>query len=550
MGDHKTSPLSPSHPRFGSCLEHGRAHTQDHAQWSRRDFLTSMGLATAGGAIVLGGTPLRAFSQSSLLHHLHRLETDRVLVLIQLAGGNDGLNTVIPKTNPIYYNVRPQIAIPPSLNFRDTALNEMLSLHPVLEPLMAFYGEGHMAVIQNVGRPDYTLSHFRETDVWLAGSDDLMVQTGWMGRYLDAEFPSFADDPPAFPLAIQVGGVSPALILGPSANMGMALSTPEEFVRLAEQGQLYDPEAVPATNYGMELAFLRTIANDAVVYGKAIEQAAESGANQIEYPSTELAQQLAIAARLIKGRLGARVYHISLNGFDTHANQGSTTGWHADLLRTLGDAVYAFLADLQTDGSLDKTMVMTFSEFGRRVEQNGSNGTDHGNAAPMFLFSGSLNGGLYGSNPNLSDLDENGNMKFDIDFRSVYATVLKDWFGLPEETVGGLMGGTYDTLGFVGEPTPTAVETGAVPERFTLHQNYPNPFNPTTTITFTLTHTEHVTLRVYDVQGRTIATLVDTPKAAGSHTINFDASGLPSGFYLYRLQAGSFIQTKTMALVK
>ena len=549
MCDHDTADSPPTQPRFGSRLEHGQAHAEDHARWSRRDFLTGLGLVTAGGAIMLGGTPVRAFGQTSLLQHLRALETDRTLVLIQLTGGNDGLNTVTPRTNDIYYRLRPHIAIRDN---QGIPINDTLSLHPALQPLKATYGDGRMAVIQNVGRPNYSLSHFIETDAWLSAPiEGDLVASGWVGRSLNTEFPDFIDHPPAYPLAVQLGGVSSLLVAGPESNMGMSLASPDEFVRLAEQGVLYDPDDVPATPYGAEMSFLRTMAKDSVIYAEAIQGAAETGLNQVEYPPSDLARNLSITARLIKGRLGARVYHVSIGGFDTHASQGSVFGTHANLLRTLAEAVQAFLADLDAADGFDDVLVMTFSEFGRRVEQNGSHGTDHGTAAPMFLFGG-VTGGVYGTDPNLSDLDADGNLKFEIDFRSVYATALQDWFGFDAAATAGILGGAYETLGFVGESAPisTATESAGVPERFVLEQNYPNPFNPRTTITYALPRTERVTIRVFDVQGRAVATLVDAPKAAGRHTVAFDASGLPSGFYLYRLQAGSFTETKTMALVK
>ncbi len=550
MCDHHTPPFSKSKARFGSSLEHGAAHAHDHTQWSRRDFMSSMGLAAAGGAIVLSGTPVRAFGQTPLLKHLRHLETDRVLVLVQLSGGNDGLNTIVPKTNDLYYNARPQIAIASN---QTLPLSSDLGFHPSFDALTPLYGDGDMAIVQNVGYPAPRLSHFDSTDIWLTASNsEDILSTGWMGRYLDSEFPDFDEEPTNFPLAVQMGGTSALMFQGPTANLGMSLASPELFERIAEEGIIYEIASLPDTTFGKEMEFVRTVANESFIYADAVQSASEMGQNKVEYPQGNLlAQNLSIVARLIKGQLGARIYHVSIGGFDNHANQGGANGQHANLLRNLSEAITAFIEDLEADGASKDVLIATFSEFGRRVNQNGSNGTDHGTAAPMFLFGDGVAGGIFGDIPDLNDLDQTGNLKFEIDFRSVYATLLKDWFGLPEQTVESVMGGSFDLLGLISDPaTPTAIETNGVPERFTLDQNYPNPFNPATTITYTLARSERVTLRIYDVQGRLVQTLVDGTQPAGQHAMAFDAGHLASGSYFYTLQTSDGLKTRQMTLVR
>ena len=566
MCDHDR-PTPPASPRYGARLEDGAAHAADHARWNRRDFLTSLGLAAAGTPLLFGQASVRAFGPTSLLGHLRTLETDRVLVLIQLGGGNDGLNTVVPKTNDRYYQLRPSLAIPAA---QTLDLDGEVGLHPSFSALTPVWGEGRMAVVQNVGYPDPNLSHFRSTDIWLTASDSQeVIESGWLGRYLDADFPEFEDDPPAYPLAVQMGGTGSSLFQGPSANMGMSLASPELFEQIAAEGTLYTTDGLPATTYGAEMAFVRTVANDSFAFAGAIQDASETGQNRVEYPAANpLSQNLSIVAQLIKGELGARIYHVSLGGFDTHANQGGANGQHAALLRNLAAAVKAFLDDLAAGGWSERVLVATFSEFGRRVNQNGSGGTDHGIAAPMFLFGDGVEGGLYGNPPDLANLDgnedgigdgivagtpgsQNANLAFEIDFRSMYATLLKDWFGLAEQTVASVLGGAFDGLGFVSDPaSPVATEGEPIPETFTLHQNYPNPFNPTTTITYTLARTERVTLRLYDAQGRLVQTLVDGQQPAGRHDVSFDAGHLASGSYFYRLEAGLGVQTRQMTLVR
>lgn len=557
MCDHEHNPQFSKSPkrigmRLGSSLEHGEAHAQDHTQWSRRDFMTSMGLAAAGGAMVLGGAPVRAFGQTPLLAHLRTLETDRVLVLVQLSGGNDGLNNLVPITNDRYYNARPQIAIPSNQTLAIPGQSD-LGFHPSFDAVTPLYSNGDMALLQNVGYPDPHLSHFDSTDVWLTASNSNDIgTTGWIGRYLGEEFPDFDEEPTNYPLAVQMGGTSALLFQGAATNMGMSLASPELFARIAEEGILYTVDGLPDTTFGREIEFVRTIANDSFIYAEAVQTSSEIGENKVEYPQGNgLAQNLSIVARLIKGRLGARIYHVSIGGFDTHANQGGMNGQHANLLRNLSEAVKVFLDDLDLDGWSEDVLVATFSEFGRRVNQNGSGGTDHGTAAPVFLYGAGVEGGLYGSLPNLTDLDETGNLQYEIDFRSVYATLLQDWFGLSAQTVESVLGGAFETLKFVSDPaTPTAIEDEPVPESFTLHQNYPNPFNPTTNITYTLARTERVTLRIYDAQGRLVQTLLNGTQPAGSHAVPFNAGHLASGSYFYRLHTADGVQTRQMMLVR
>ncbi|MEZ4703168.1 MAG: DUF1501 domain-containing protein [Rhodothermales bacterium] len=545
MCDHHATRTAPPP---GSALEHGEAHSRDHAAWSRRDFLTGLG-AAVGGAFMLAGTPVRAFGTSPLLAQLRAAETDRVLVLIQLSGGNDGLNTVVPYENDIYYRERPGIAIAKA-SAQALAVGQDMGLHPSLAAFEPYYVDGRFAIVQNVGYPSPNLSHFRSTDIWMSATGaDTIAPTGWVGRYLDREFPGFDETPTDYPLAVQIGGLSSLMFQGPAGNMGMSLVSPDFFDRLAEDGKLYETTGLPPTRYGAEMAYVRTVANDSFVYASAVQSASAAGVNDIEYPRNGLANNLSIVARLIKGNLGARVYHVSIGGFDTHADQ---PGQHAQLLSALATSVDAFLQDIAAAGMEERVLAMTFSEFGRRVGQNGSGGTDHGTAAPLFIAGNGVNGGLFGNAPDLVNLDSAGNLVYEHDFRTVYATLLQDWFGLDPWVVGDvLFGHAYEPLALIADPaSPVAVERGPLPASFRLEQNYPNPFNPQTTIGFALERAEAVRLTVYDVRGRRVQTLVDGPMPAGAHRIAFDAGRLPSGMYLYQLETAAGVETRQMALVR
>ncbi len=536
-------------PRFGSRLEDGVAHTVDHVSWSRRDFLSGLG-KTFAGAFMLAGTPIRAFAESPLLNQLRNADSDRILVLVQLNGGNDGLNTVIPFENDIYYQERPSLAID-KVTAQGFDVGQDMGLHPSLAYFNAAFQDGNMALLQNVGYPDPNLSHFRSTDIWMSGSSsETVVQTGWLGRHLDLQYPEFDEDRPNFPLAVQIGGVSSLMFQGPATNMGMSLISADFFERLAEEGMLYSLENLPASAFGDEMAYVRTVANDSFIYANAVQDASDKGINTATYPGgNPFAQNLAIVARLIKGDLGAKIYHVSLGGFDTHANQENT---HANLLRNLSEAIDAFLQDITDDGREEDVLTMTFSEFGRRVGQNGSFGTDHGTAAPLFILGSGVDGGIYGGVPVLDDLDSAGNMKYDIDFRSVYATVLQDWFGVePAVVEEALLGYQYNALGFVENPAkPVDTDRQALPGNFTLFQNFPNPFAGATTIQYSISQPGPVSLEVFDIQGRSVALLAEGSRPAGQHTVHFDANALPSGTYLYRLISPTGIQSKKMILTR
>lgn len=531
--------------RKGAALEHGKEHDLDHARWSRRDFLSLGVKALAVAPFLMGRTPLTAYGSHPVLDMLQGVETDRILVLIQLNGGNDGLNTVIPLTNDMYYQRRPTVGIRASNAFRidaDTGFNRGMS------GLESTWNEGRMAVLRNVGYPNQNLSHFRSIDIWKTGTDANVVDhTGWVGRTLHELHPDYKETTPDKPLAVQIGGAQSLLFQGPDSSMAMTIRNTELFERLARSGDAYATDGLPDTPFGRELAWVRRVANQSYLFAGAVKQAASAATNQASYPAGALAASLAIAARLIKGRLGSRIYMVSMTGFDTHANQLSR---HEDLLRQLSDAIVAFYDDLSKAGVADQVLAATFSEFGRRVNENGSFGTDHGSAAPLFLFGGGINGGFHGVAPNLTQLDAAGNLRFETDYRQVYATLMQDWLGVPADLTRQVFGRDLASLSLVREPATTSIGPVETPTGPTLAQNHPNPFNPTTQIRFTLDAGRQTRLAVYDVLGREITVLVDGQMPPGEHSIRFDGTRLTSGVYVYRLEADGKVFTKQMTLVK
>ena len=405
---------------------------------------------------LLPGVSLRALVSPFLRTVVRDEAQDRVLVLIQLSGGNDGLNTVIPlEYYDAYHSARANIAIPEDKVLRLDGFDGT-GLNPAMPELQQLFNAGKLSIIQGVSYPQPNFSHFRATDIWLTGADaGVVLPTGWAGRYLDREYPHFPQDYPNVgmpdPLAIQVGSlVSPAL-QGPSLTMGMAISNPNSFY------ELIGDKAAPVddSRAGDQLAYIREMSVKTDQYAGVIKKAAIKVTKQSDgYPvagKNPLADQLKIVARLIAGGLQTRIYLVSMGGFDTHARQtdptDTTTGAHAKLLAKLSEAINAFQHDLGYLQVENRVTGMTFSEFGRRIQSNASGGTDHGAAAPVFVFGGGVRPGIIGENPTWpSKLTVNDNLALQYDFRAVYSTLLEKWFRTDEAVTSAVLFKDYPTL--------------------------------------------------------------------------------------------------------
>lgn len=528
--------------RHGSSLEHGEAHEKDHQSWTRRSFLSTLGIGALGSGMMLGGIPVNAMARTKFLNRLMASDNNRVLILIQLGGGNDGLNTVIPFENDVYYQQRPTIAITKEESIQ---LSDEIGIHPAMASLQPMWGSGNMAVFNNVGYEDPNRSHARSTDIWTSASNsDQMLGTGWAGRFLVEDNPDYIANPPEFPLGVRIGGSS-TLFQSEFGNLGVTFGGASQFAQFLEQGGFYNEDDVPENEFGRSLSFARKIANSSFKYLESIQSAADNATNLVEYPNSSLSRSLSVVARLIRGGLQTKVFLVSKGGFDTHNDQGSTEGGHANLLRDVADSVQAFYADLESDELNDRALTMTFSEFGRTLVENSSAGTDHGSSAPVMVF-GPVNGGIYGEHADLINLDRSGDPVFGLDYRTIYSSILNSWFGL--ESSEGVLQGEYEDLGFVN--VQTSNERTQQPLAFKLQQNYPNPFNPATNINFVLPTSGKVRLQVFDLQGRLVQTLVDKSVSAGEHSIVFDASSLSNGMYLYRLETPYGASSKTMTLIK
>ena len=506
----------------------------------RRSFLRNLGMVAGAGTVsmALGNIPVRAFSKSFL--NIQAVN-GKVIVLLQLSGGNDGLNTIIPIEDGLYYNARPSLGIKKEDAIK---LNYLTGMHPSLAPLKGLYDQGMVAVVQNVGYENPNRSHFRSTDIWLTASDsDEVIDDGWVGRYLAKVSPDHNPINPEHPIAIQIGSSQSALLeCTCQGSMGISFESPNQFYQLIN-GSTADNDPPPDTIAGNQLKYIKEIAALSIRYAEIIKEKADSVENKVEYPNSRLGRQLAIVAELIAGGLETPVYLTSVGGFDTHANQA---GGHANLLSGVAQAIEAFQEDIKLLGVQDRVVLMTFSEFGRRVNQNGSAGTDHGTAAPLFIIGRNVYGGVYGNNPDLSDLDNNGDLKYEYDFRQLYATLLTQQLGMPADRMPDVLIRGFDTLPLISENAGNL--NG--PTSFHLYQNYPNPFNPVTTISYFLRVPLEVRLDVFAANGEKLVTLVNGYQELGQHNIRFNASAYPSGVYFARLDSGSYRKTIKMVLVK
>ncbi len=419
------------------CHAFGRA-TND---FSRRGFLRSVLGLTSLVAASGGGVPailLRAAAASERKPK----PGDRVLVVVQLAGGNDGLNTVIPFGQDAYYRLRPSICVGPGSALK---IADGIGLHPALDGFRKLHDAGRLAVVQGVGYPNPDRSHFRSTEIWETADpegDPRFRRTGWLGRALGS-LPPGADD------ALEIGSREPSLALAAEGRTVPSLVSLESLAR--GSGAADDPlrGALDAA-FGRreedapDLAFLRDSGRRALEADRLLARALDEKkrpASGAEYPGFALAEKLRDVAAAIASGFPASIYYVSMSGFDTHARQ---TRQHELLLAELSQSLSAFVADLASRGHGERVLALTFSEFGRRAEENRSGGTDHGTAAPLFLASAAeeLRGGLHGAHPSLDDLDQ-GDLRFHTDFRRVYATVLEGWLGIDAAPV---LGKKFETL--------------------------------------------------------------------------------------------------------
>ena len=416
----------------------------------RRDFISKSALTTLGTMFV--PSFLKAFEQNSYQNKQYDLANldDKIIVILQLSGGNDGLNTVIPFRNDVYYKSRPKIAIPKE---KILTLTDEIGLNPALLGLKKLYDEGLLGIFNGVGYPSSDRSHFRSMDIWhTASASDEYLQTGWLGRYLDAQC-----DKKCLPYqAIEIDDTLSLALKGDKLK-ALAMQDVQKFYRLTRSKSLQkindknlaqmQAQAHIQEHQHENVAYLyktlaETVSSADYINEKTKKQQLNTS-NNADYPKNNFAPKLKNIAQMINSRLETRVYYAELSGFDTHIQQNKR---QEKLHTDYADSVYAFVQDLKKTGNLDKTVIMTFSEFGRRVEENGSAGTDHGTANNLFVIGGKLKkAGIYNPMPSLTDLND-GDLKHNIDFRSIYATILEKQLGQNHQHI---LGKGFDMLDFI-----------------------------------------------------------------------------------------------------
>ena len=558
----------------------------------RRDFIKKMALA--GGAMSLNNIPLQVLAQSSVLHKLAgESSNDRVMVIIQLHGGNDGLNTLIPiEQYTDYLDLRPNIALPysgsGSRNIQNLdpslAAANQIGIHPDMTALRYMYDDGLASIVQAVSYENLNQSHFRSRDIWfMGGGYDDYYTSGWMGRYLDNKYPGYPDAYPSAampdPLALEIGnGVSLAFHTPNTIPASLSIDNPDAFYNLingvqgaegVEDGlsgsNATPPIDIETTKYADELRWIMDFELKSDQYAGRLKSVYEAGANSsnVNYPElypfnapgnarkNELSGQLKLIARLLSGGVKTKIFLARIGGFDTHAMQvepsSTTYGSHAAKLYHIFSAVKAFQDDLKGLGLADRVLTLTMSEFGRRAASNNSWGTDHGTAAPMFVFGKGVKPGVIGTNPNLMDLDH-GNIKMQHDYRQVMNEIANDWFcatASEKEAINFNQDKANPKLGVLKDfLNPTASETFEA--RYRLDTCYPNPVENETKITYKINQNMEVSLNLYDSRGILVKTLVKDNQVAGEYSIDVDLSTMTSGVYTYTLVADRFTASKKL----
>jgi len=394
----------------------------------RRDFLIKSSMASSA---VLVPNFMKAFESLD-----PRLFGYKKLVIIQLSGGNDGLNTVIPYRNDLYYSNRPGISIPKN---KLIDINGELGLHENLSHLKALYDKGYLSIINNVGYPNPNRSHFRSTDIWHTASNaSEYLDSGWMGRYID----QYGKKPYT---GIEVDDSLSLILKGRTIN-GVATKDAKKMFNNAKAPFFSKLIKTQTENHLNEhnLGYLYKTMVGAQSSAKYIYETSKTTTSTKSYPNNPFAKQLKTTAEFINSKLETKVYYVSMGGFDTHANQANR---QSRLLKTFSEAMDIFVKDLEASDSFKDTLILTFSEFGRRVQQNAAGGTDHGAANNLFVIAKNLKKpGLYNDCADLTNLDKNGDLKYTIDFRSVYATLLDQWLDASHSKV---LGSSFETLDFI-----------------------------------------------------------------------------------------------------
>ncbi|MFM2392102.1 MAG: hypothetical protein RLZZ546_79 [Bacteroidota bacterium] len=512
----------------------------------RREFIRNSMMASI--PLTLGGFPLFASKRSNSF--LFNGDNDKILVLVQLQGGNDGLSTIFDATQ--YANlkaVRNNILIPENsiINFHDK-----YGFHSAMQCIKDVWDMEALGIVQNVGYPDQNRSHFRSTDIWnTASSAEVFETKGWIGRFYDLDYSDYpngypnADKP--HPFALTMGKIVSETCQGVNANYSLSLLDPfNPGTALVSAGG-----DIPNNCYGDALSFVNDTVAQTNAFASVISKAANSGNNlskKWDSLETELAEKLKHVARLISGGLQTKIYVVQLGGFDTHDNQAvagaTTTGIHSDLLKQLSDAICAFQDDLNLLKVSDRVIGMTYSEFGRRIRSNAALGTDHGTAAPVFLFGSCIDNKILGDHPEIDPqvgIEDGVPMQYD--FRDIYGTILNSWLGLDKDKVEGIIYPEYQSLPLFKEGCLiVSSDVDHLVNKVDI-EVYPNPTIESVQIKY-FCKDQMSTVKILDSAGGLLKTTKIVGHSGSEHQATIDLSTFASGTYFIHIKNKSFNKTK------
>lgn len=508
------------------------AHDEMHFNHGRRDFLSALGIA-GGISLGIGNQSLFAMA-SPLLAAVN--DNERILVLVRLKGGNDGLNTIVPIYDyGTYKSNRPNIHIKQSDLIN---LSSEFAIPKTMNSILPLWNEGSMKIVNAVGYDNSNLSHFTSSDIWNSANTNIEFssdQSGWLGRYLENQNPDYLNNLPKIPGAIKINsGSSIAYYNKDKIDLAVNFNSASKLLEISEKGFYFDTNNLPdECTYGDQVGYLRKIMNLTYQYAPAISKAYKNAENQASYKENELSRQLAIVARLIKGRLGTKLYMVTLDGFDTHENQNQD---HPRLMSYISDSISEFYKDLKAQGFDQKVLTMTYSEFGRRLKEN-TGGTDHGTASPVILFGPALKGnGFVGQVSDLKDLDQNNNLKHKIDFRSIYATMLESWLCIKGDDVNNILDDFYERLPLGIECSSVATFEMEETKVMLQHKVFPSA-NNTYTIEISIKKSGKVRVEIFSLIGTKVKDLGESHLSEGSHQYQYSnqSTGLNSVLLIYRI---------------
>lgn len=562
----------------------------------RRNFLKKLPIAVSI-PFTLANIPFNVMAENALTRMARQSTNDRVLIILQMHGGNDGLNSIIPvDAYELYYNARPNIAIPSKNSTRKMIMldgtlpsDSQVGLHPDMAHMKALYDQGRMTVVQGVSYKNNNGSHFRGRDIsFMGGNSDDYFSSGWLGRYLGKEYApnAYPDDFPNAempdPLAIETGN-DLSLIFHQEGNIptSISLDNPQGFAQLVselegfQEDATVDPLGIPpahlaGSSYYKEMQWILGLENKSKDYAQRLyEVYLAGGTSSITYPErypfnapqgsmrNGLSAQLQMIARLLAGGCKTKVFLVKIGGFDTHADQVTsydpTMGVHAALMYHISSAMDAFQRDLRVRGLEDRVLSVTTSEFGRRIYSNGSYGTDHGTGGPIFIFGKGVQPGVVGKVPDLTK----DNVELQYDYRQIYANLLKDWMLVDKNVLnndiffGNFIDGSVDGVNYQPLPLANDVIAGAegfVSSRFALESLYPNPTRDLVNIKFKVNHADQVSIKLMDNQGKEVRLLVKAFYEPGNHEVQGNLQGLQPGTYVCSFTSGFFKENKKLVI--